>query len=307
MSSPGVAPAAESGSYYGRPVLKDPAWKVADVTLYLLLGGMAGASSVLGAAADLTGRRELARVARLTAGASVLGGVAALIHDLGRPGRFLNMLRVFKPTSPLSVGSWTLASYGPMAGAAAVSELSGVTPRAGRAAGVGAAVLGPVLTTYTAVLIADTAVPAWHDACPELSFAFGGSAVAAAAGVMLAAAPLAETGPARRSGIAGAVIEVGATEVMRRRLGLVGEPYRQGRSGRLITAARAFGVAGAAGALLGRRSRLVSAAAGASLVAGSAALRLGVFEAGVQSARDPKYTVVPQRERLDASPAGGSQ
>ncbi|MGH3273860.1 MAG: NrfD/PsrC family molybdoenzyme membrane anchor subunit, partial [Streptosporangiaceae bacterium] len=97
-------------------------------------------------------------------------------------------------------------------------------------------------------------------------------------------------------------LDFAATEIMRRRLGLVGEPYSQGRSGRLMTAARALTVAGGLGALLGRRSRLVSALAGAALVGGSAVLRFGVFEAGVQSARDPKYTVIPQRERLSAAP-----
>jgi hypothetical protein len=303
MSGPAAA-AGESDSYYGLPVVKGPQWKVPDVTLYFLLGGMAGASSVLGAGADLTGRPGLARVARVSAAAGTLGSVAALVHDLGRPERFLNMLRVFKVTSPLSMGSWTLASFGPMTAGAAVSDLTGLAPKAGRAAGIGAAVLGPVMATYTATVIADTAVPAWHEAHAELPFAFGGSALSSAAGVALAAAPLAETGPARRTALAGAALEIAATEVMRRRLGLVGEPYRQGRAGKFITTARALTVVGGLGALLGRRSRLVSALAGAALVGSSAALRFGVFEAGVQSARDPKYTVIPQRERLSARPGG---
>jgi hypothetical protein len=79
---------------------------------------------------------------------------------------------------------------------------------------------------------------------------------------------------------------------------MVAEPYQRGRPGRLLTAARALGAAGAVGALLGRRSRLLSAASGAALVTGSVLTRFGVFQAGLASARDPKYTVVPQRERL---------
>ncbi|MGH3194649.1 MAG: NrfD/PsrC family molybdoenzyme membrane anchor subunit [Streptosporangiaceae bacterium] len=292
-------PAAGFESYYGRPVLKEPAWKTPDVPLYLFLGGLSGASSVLAAAADLTGRPGLARVSRVAAGTGVVGSLAALIHDLGRPGRFLNMLRVFKPTSPLSMGSWTIAAYGPLAGAAAAADITGVLTVAGRAAGIGAAVLGPAMATYTAVLIADTAIPAWHDAHAELPFVFGGSAMASAAGVALAAAPLAETGPAARTALAGAVLEIASTEIMTRRLGLLAEPYSLGRAGKLMLAARLLTAAGAAGAALGRRSRIISAVAGASLAAGSVALRFAVFEAGVQSARDPKYTVIPQRERLD--------
>lgn len=284
-------------SYYGRPVLKEPAWKSPDVALYLFLGGLSGASSVLAAGADLTDRPHLARVSRVIAGAGVLGSLAALIHDLGRPSRFLNMLRVFKPTSPLSMGSWTIASYGPLVAAAAVSEVTGVSRAAGRAAGIGAAALGPVMATYTSVLIADTAIPAWHDAHPELPFMFGGSAMTSAAGAALAAVPLAETGPAVGVALAGAGLEIVATEVMTRRVGLTAEPYSQGRAGKLMLVAKALTAAGAAGAVLGRRSRIGSALAGASLIAGSAALRFAVFDAGVQSARDPRYTIIPQRER----------
>ncbi len=301
MSAPGRPPVPTVGyeSYYGRPVLKEPAWKTPDVPLYLFLGGLSGASSVLAAAADLTGRPHLARAGRVTAGAGALGSVAALIHDLGRPARFLNMLRVFRPTSPLSMGSWTIAAYGPLAGAAAVSDVTGVLTAAGRAAGIGAAALGPAMATYTAVLIADTAIPVWHQAHAELPFVFGGSAMASAAGVALAAARPDETGPAARMAVAGASLEIASTEIMMRRLGLAAEPYAQGKAGKLMLAARALTAAGAVGAALGRRSRIVSAAAGTCLVAGSAALRFAVFEVGVQSARDPRYTIVPQRERLD--------
>ena len=91
-------------------------------------------------------------------GAIGLSGVA-LVHDLGRPGRFVNMLRVFKPSSPMSVGSWLLTAYGPVAGAAAVSEVTGILPKAGTAATLGAVLLGPAIATYTAALICDTAVP----------------------------------------------------------------------------------------------------------------------------------------------------
>jgi hypothetical protein len=287
----------EPRSYYGRPVIKQPAWKSPDVPLYLFLGGLAGASSVLAAAADLEGYRRLTRVGRITAGAGVLGSLPLLIHDLGRPGRFLNMLRVVKPTSPLSIGSWTLATFGPLAGAAAASEVTGRLRPAGRAAGLAAAALGPVMSTYTSVLLADTAVPAWHEAHRELPFVFAGSAMTAAAGAAMALVSPGETGPAIRLARSGTVVELAAMERIERGLGLVAEPYRKGRAGWLVRAAKVLTLSGAALTFSGRRSRARLGLAGACLLGGSLCLRFGIFEAGMDSARDPRYTVVPQRER----------
>jgi hypothetical protein len=296
-----MVPPADFDSYYGRPIIKPPTWKTPDVPLYLFLGGLAGASAVLAEGAALTGRPELERVARTAAAAGAGLGTVALIHDLHRPERFLNMLRVLKPTSPLSVGSWILAPFSGLSAASAASELTGRLPRLGRAAGVGAAALGPPLATYTAALLANTAVPAWHDAHRELPFVFAGSGATAAGGLAMVFTPTAQAAPARRMLAAGAAMEIVAAETLTRRLGMVGEPYRQGRPGRLMTAARVMtAVAGGAGLLLGRRSRTVSVLAGATCVAASVMTRFGIFEAGTASAADPKYTVVPQKERLRA-------
>jgi hypothetical protein len=211
------------------------------------------------------------------------------------------MLRVLKPTSPLSVGSFVLASFSGLAGAAAASEVTGRLPRLGRAAGAGAAALGPVLATYTAALIGNTAVPAWHDAHRELPYIFGGSGATAAGGLAMVFTPVAQAGPARRMAVAGAAMEIVAAERLLDRLGMVGEPYRTGRPGRLMSVSRTTtAVAAGATLLLGRRSRLVSAVAGAACVGASVMTRFGIFEAGLASARDPKYTVVPQKERLAA-------
>jgi formate-dependent nitrite reductase membrane component NrfD len=296
-------PKAEFRSYYGRPILKQPPWRVPDVPLYLFLGGLAGASASMATLADLTGRPELARVGRLAAAGGASASVVALIHDLGRPTRFLNMLRVFKPTSPLSVGSWILATFSAAATAAAASSVTGVLPQVGRAAGMGAGVLGPALSTYTAVLLADTAVPAWHEYYPELPFVFGGSALASAAGAALVAAPTAEQAPARRMAVIGAGLELAAMSRVERRGGVVGEPYRQGRPHQVLRAGRILTGVGAGLAVVGRRSRLASAVAGTALLAGGLCTRFGVFYAGRVSAADPKYVVVPQRERLAAQAA----
>jgi formate-dependent nitrite reductase membrane component NrfD len=296
-----MVPDVEFESYYGRQILKTPTWKTPDVPLYLFLGGLAGASAVLAEGAALTGRPELERVARLAAAGGAAGGTVALVHDLGRPERFLHMLRVIKPTSPLSVGSFVLAPFSALSGVAAASLMTGRLPRLGRLAGIGAAALGPPLATYTGALIANTAVPAWHEAHRELPFVFAGSGATAAGGLAMVFTPLAQAGPARRMAVAGAALEIVAAESLVKRVGMVGEPYRQGRSGRLISTARTMtAVAAGATLLLGRRSRTVSVLAGATCVAASVLTRFGIFEAGLASAKDPKYVVVPQRERLAA-------
>ncbi|MCK7622518.1 polysulfide reductase NrfD [Streptomyces sp. RS10V-4] len=296
-----VVPRAGFTSYYGRPVLNAPTWEARDIAGYLFLGGLAGSSSLLAAGAHRTGRPRLGRAAKAGACGGAALSLAALVHDLGRPARFLHMLRVLKPTSPMNLGSWLLAGYAPLAAGAALSDLSGRYRRAGAAATAGAAALGPAVTTYTAVLLSDTAVPSWHAAYRQLPFAFAGSGATAAAGLGLLAAPVREAGPARRLALFGAALETAATSLLERRTGLAAEPYRTGRARPLMRAARALT---AGGALLaagpGRRSRGAAAVAGAALLTGSAALRFGVFHAGVASAEDPRYTVVPQRERLRA-------
>ena len=205
-----MVPDAEFRSYYGRPVLKDPAWKTVDVAAYLFLGGLAGASSALAAAAHRAGYDELATVARITAGGAISGSAAALVHDLGRPARFINMLRVFKVTSPMSLGSWLLAAYGPVAGASAAAAITGKLPKTGRAAATVAGVMGPAVATYTAALICNTAVPAWHDAHREMPYLFAGSAAAAAGGVGLLTLRPDQAVPAARLAVAGAVTELAA-------------------------------------------------------------------------------------------------
>jgi len=302
-----MVPRAEFTSYYGKPVLNPPVWKGRDIAGYFFLGGLAGGSSLLAAGADLTGRPGLSRVAKTGACAAGLVSLAALIHDLGRPARFINMMRVFKVTSPMSVGTWLLSGYIPAAAVAAATALTGRLPRLGAAATAGAAALGPAVAAYTAALISDTAVPAWHDGYPEMPFVFTGSGAMAAGGLGLLAAPAGESGPARNLALLGQVMEMLAFERMTRRIGMVAEPYRAGRGGAYMRAGQVLGALGATGAALtgtpllpaGRPRRVVAAAAGAALMGASVATRLGVFHAGIASARDPRYTVVPQRQRLE--------
>ncbi|MGN9811767.1 NrfD/PsrC family molybdoenzyme membrane anchor subunit [Micromonospora sp. BQ11] len=312
-----AVPEAEFTSYYGRPILKPPVWKW-DIAAYLFTGGLAAGSSLLAAGGQLTGRPALRRAGRVTALGAVGASTVFLIKDLGRPERFHHMLRVAKPTSPMSVGTWILSAYGPAAGVAAVAEAASwlpergllglarrVLPPVGQVAGLAAAATAPALATYTGVLLAGTAVPSWHEAYPELPVIFAGSALASGAAVGLIAAPGAQAGPARRMAVAGAALELVGAHRVETRHGLLSEPYTTGTAGRLLRAARVLTVAGAAGALLGRRSRAVSALSGAALLAASVATRFGIFHGGVASAKDPKYTVVPQRQRLERRRADG--
>jgi hypothetical protein len=302
-----MVPKAEFQSYYGKPVLNQPTWQAPDIAGYLFLGGLAGAGGTIAAAAQAGGRPGLARVMKTGSSAAIGLSLVALIHDLGRPARFVNMLRMFKPTSPMSVGSWILAGFTPLCAAATASELTGVLRPVGRAATYGAGALGPALATYTAALISNTAVPAWHDGHREMPFVFAASATAAACGLGLLAAPAPETEPVRRLGAAAALAEVAVAELMQERMGLAAECYREGEAGRLLKAAEALTTAGALGALAGRRSAVMRRAAGAALLAGSALTRFGIFKAGAASAKDPKYTVVPQRERLERRNAAARQ
>jgi len=302
-----MVPRATFTSYYGRPIVKKPVWKELDIAGYLFTGGIAAGSALLAAGADRTGQPELRRVTRLSSMGALAVSGGALVHDLGRPDRFYNMLRVFKPTSPMSVGSWLLSAFALPAGVGFLDETAALVPsplrpvvrRLAPSASVAGAVLGSGVATYTAVLLADTAVPSWHAAYPELPFVFAGSALSGSAGLALLLAPVAQSRAPRRLAVLGAALELAASQRLEHRLGLVGEPYKQHPSGRKMKQAKALTLGGVvASTLLARRSRVGAVAAGAALFAASALTRFAIFEAGVTSAEDPKYTVVPQRERL---------
>jgi polysulfide reductase-like protein len=294
-----MVPRAEFRSYYGRPVLQKPVWQSPDVPGYLFLGGLAGASSVLAAAAQAGGQDALAKSAKTTAGVAITLSAVALVRDLGRPSRFHHMLRVFKLSSPMSVGSWLLTAYGPMAGAAAASALTGLLPWAGTAATAAAAVTGPGIATYTAALLCDTAVPAWHEAHREMPYLFAGSAASAAGGLAMLFVRRDQVRPAIIFAMLGAATELTAKELLVRRLGSLADPYHEGRPGKFMRAAEVMTGTGLAAAVLARRSRAIAAVSGAALVVSSALTRFGVFEAGLASALDPKYTIAPQRARAD--------
>jgi formate-dependent nitrite reductase membrane component NrfD len=255
----------------------------------------------------MRGNQVLARRAWSVATAGIVISPALLISDLGQPTRFLNMLRMFKVTSPMSVGSWILAGSGAFTSAAALHAWTGALRRTARVAGPAAAVFGLPLSSYTGALIANTAVPAWHQARRQLPFMFASGAALSAGAASVIATPTAHAAPARRLALGGAVCELGASIALEKAVGEHARAYMSGAAGKLRLATRATVAAGAA--LLvsrGRDSRAASAGAGALLLTGALCARWHVFKAGVHSASDPAAVIGPQRAAVDRGERRGA-
>jgi formate-dependent nitrite reductase membrane component NrfD len=301
VSAAGSATQAPQRSYHGNPVIKEPVW-TPEIPWYFFTGGLGGGSAALAWLAERGGHAQLARRAWPIALAGIGVSPVLLVSDLGVSRRFLNMLRMFKVTSPMSVGSWLLVGSGATTSVAAAHALTGRLAGPARVAKPAAALLGLPLSTYTAALIAQTAVPAWHEARRELPAVFAAGAAASAGAAATIATPVPLAAPARRVALAGAAAELLSVQAMEQRLGPLGEPYHTEQAGTYARAARGLTVGGAlliGGA--GARSRLAAAVGGGMVLAGAACERWSVFKAGLQSARDPRYVVDPQRERV----AGG--
>lgn len=285
-----------SDSYYGQPIIKPPVWTW-EIPAYFFTGGVAGVSSLVAAGAKLAGDGDLARRATaLSAGAAAVSP-ALLISDLGRPDRFHHMLRVFRPTSPMNLGSWLLSAYVPSALGAWL--LGRRLPGRGlqSLARSTAAALGAPLATYTSVLIADTSVPIWHDARQELPFVFAGGSLAGA-GSLLTLMSGGKSTASRLLAMAGAGLELAASTRMEDRLGELAEPYRIGKTGRITRGAKLASGVGLAISALGGKRRSIGILGSGLILAGAGLDRWAVFRAGSDSAEDPRYTVEPQRRRL---------
>jgi formate-dependent nitrite reductase membrane component NrfD len=277
-----------------KPVIKAPVWTW-EIPFYFYTDDLAGASAGLSRLAEASGNPVLARRASGLALAGAVASPALLISDLGRPERFLNMLRMFKVTSPMSVGSWILAGFGSAAGAGWLDHVSGGRVPGGRHARTVAAVLGMPLASYTAVLVANTAVPAWHESRRILPFVFVAGAGASAGAGLLALTPPRHAAPARRLAFSGAVAEIGLATLMERRLGELSDAYSTGAAHKLGIAAKVLLAGGAAATLRSAGSRRAAVTAGALVTAGAVLARWSVFRAGFQSAADPRHTIASQR------------
>ena len=273
-------------------------WKEPHLPAYLFLGELSGALATVGALAHATGRRSLARTARLGSAVAAYGGGAFLTAELGRPERFLNMLRVAKPTSPMSMGSWLLAATRAWSRPRPPARSPGCCRGSGRWRARPPRSPGPLLAAYPGVLLADTAVPAWHSSYRELPMLFAGGAMTAAGAAGLAASAVqadrSDFDAARRLAIIGAAVESAAGYGLEVKPGPEGEPYRIGAGARMLTAARYLTLGGGVAALAARRSRVAALASAALLAGGGYCAKAGVLRAGKQSAADPRYVVASQ-------------
>ena len=285
--------ADRSRGYYGQPMLKAPVWTW-EIPSYFFVGGAAGAAAVVGAVARSMGADSaLVRDARWIAAAGAIASPPLLISDLGRPERFLNMLRVFKLQSPMSVGVWTLVAFSTAAGAAAFADLldrqtGGRVPvrMLGNAAEALAAATGVVLSTYTGVLIGATAVPVWSQNVRVLPIHFGASGVGTAVSIL-------ELLGHRERALNRLAIGAAALETL---IGLALEssadpgtdPVRHGSSGAITRAGGVLsGPVPLALRLLASRSPAARTLAALSTIAGSLLTRVGWLAAGRQSASEP--------------------
>lgn len=300
--------ASPSTGYYGIPLLKQPQW-TPEIPVYFFVGGAAGASAVIGAMANLTGRdKKIAHDARFVAAAGAAISGALLIADLGRPSRFLNMLRMFKPQSPMSMGTWVLTGFGTFSGAAAVAQILadrfdfGPFRIIGTVAEGFSALFGLPFSNYTGVLIGATAIPVWNHNVRTLPFHFGMSGMNAGVSVLELLGN--DTSPAlNRIGMISAAAETyEGVELERMRDKVVNEPLQHGvsgwitRAGGLLSGPVPLVLRVAAEAMGVRRSRQIRRAAAVSSIAGSLLTRIGWIRAGHASAKDWRLPLQEKRQ-----------
>ncbi len=195
-------PIPRKPGYYGQPVVKSPVWTW-EIPVYFFVGGLAGMATPIALIAfifhyvdpSLATTVRVARAAMWLAAAGAILSPILLTMDLGRPRLFINMLRVFKYKSPMSVGAWVLAMFG----ACAVSALLLVELHARHILGgnidqlikivaavlvFGSAFWGLLLATYTGVLLGATAIPAWFLHRVLLPIHFGAAGLGSAAALL---------------------------------------------------------------------------------------------------------------------------
>jgi len=263
-------------TYYDVPLLIRPVWTW-EVPLYFFVGGAAGGAAIIGSVAQWSGvDGTLARDAKWIAAAGGPLSAALLTADLGRPERFINMLRVFKPQSAMSVGSWTLTAFSGSSTAALVPFVSTVAAPA-------SAALGAAMITYTGVLIGATAIPVWNQSVKLLPVHFAASGMASAAAILTLMGHDDEALNDIAIGAAAVETLIGAAIEMQRNPALA--PLKEGASGWVI---RAGGVLSGPVPLLCRvagRSPGWRRVASVAAIAGSILTRLGWIAAGRASAK----------------------
>ncbi len=286
-------------TYYGRPQLKPAPFNNALVGGYVFLAGLSGAAQVLATVlncAAIRGTDPIVRRGRMLSLLAPTIGSVCLILDLHTPKRFYNMLRLVKPTSPMSLGSWALVAF---AGASTVTATSLLAPAGrtirwlhgmARVAQIPAALTGGVLATYTASLFSATSTPLWVAGAKSLAVRFAASSIVSAASALR----LAEPGGRRRRdldglAVAGLAVELSAilaSDHVQRQAGVRTEPSSRDIAGVAVP----LGLFLASKVLPGRMQAVAQLAAVTAL-AGSLAMRIGVMREGERSAERPEVSM----------------
>ncbi|HUF13246.1 MAG TPA: NrfD/PsrC family molybdoenzyme membrane anchor subunit [Longimicrobiales bacterium] len=297
---------AHAASYMGVPPIKAPSWKPGMIPGYFWLGGIAAGAWLVVSLDDLAGERdeELLRAGRWVAAGALGGGTVLLITDLGRPERFLNMLRVARPRSAMNAGAWGLTAFGGAVGLALLVQVLRDLGGAGRGANAAALDRGIQLLglapglfvgSYTGVLLSSTSVPAWALRSGWLGPLFAAASTSSGIGTLLVIGelrPWRSSSTARRLARAQAAalaIELALSHVSERPAARLPSRSTEPRDERAL---RALAHGSAAVGLLcalrgGRDARL---AAGLLAVAGGLALRFLVTRSGRRSAGTPEDT-----------------
>ena len=225
------------------PIIRPAVWTW-EVPLYFWFGGVATGSSFVALACDAAGDHESAVIARKVTLAAVGPAAPLLVMDLGRPERFLNMMRIFKPRSPMSMGAWCLSAFSGAAFGGVAADLIG-RPKLARAAGASTAALGLYLGSYTGVLLASTAVPVWSRSRLFLGPIFIATAAATGAAanrLVMVGLGLPEGHPTRNALGTIETVAMGAELAMssynEHRLGRLADSLEKGRPGKLFQAAK---------------------------------------------------------------------
>jgi formate-dependent nitrite reductase membrane component NrfD len=237
-------------------------------------------------------------------------GAVFLVHDLGRPSRFLNMVRVFRPTSPMNMGSWILGGAAPTAIATGLFiNRGGILGAVGEVTGYFSGIFGTALAGYTGVLVSNSVIPVWQESRRWMPILFAASAMTAAASILDI---LHENERANRItytfGNIGRVLELAASykvEESASRVAKVGEPFHRPGAGTLWKAAGVLTAASLLISAMPGKSSGKRKVAGVLGAAGSLCLRFAVHYISNASARDPRASFQVQRRQLKEARDGG--
>jgi formate-dependent nitrite reductase membrane component NrfD len=289
------------------PVMKAAVWTW-EVPLYFWFGGMAAGASFVGLACDLAGDETSARVARKVALGALLPSPPLLIMDLGRPERFYKMLRIFKPRSPMSMGSWCLTVFGGLGSAAVGADRLG-RRRTARGLGAANAVVGGYLGSYTGVLLASTAVPVWARSRLFLGPIFVSTATltgAAATRLVLSATGMAPGHPTRNAlnhvENAAMACELLLSEINHHRLGSLASVLDDGAGASWFQRAKWLARAGLATQLARGRMAVAEHVSSVCFMAAALCYRYAWVRSGISSAHDDEAVARTAREHAPAHP-----